>query len=59
VLTAGEVPVGNPGWHIAFDKLVAALLDPRPEKIEEARDALLRLSALMTLPTDHGRRSLH
>ncbi len=59
VLTVGEVPVSAPEWQTAFDKLVKALLDPSPEKVEETRQALLRLSALVTLPFEHARRSPH
>jgi hypothetical protein len=59
VLTVGKVPVSAVEWQTAFDKLVKALLDPMPRKVEEARDALLRLSATVTLPSDHARRSLH
>ena len=59
VLTVGKVPVSAVAWQTAFDKLVKALLDPMPRKVEEARHALLRLSASITLPSGHARRSLH
>jgi hypothetical protein len=58
VLTVGKVPVSAVEWQTAFDKLVKALLDPMPRKVEEARHALLRLSASVTLPSEHARRSL-
>ena len=37
VLTVGKVPVSAVEWQTAFDKLVKALLDPMPRKVEATR----------------------
>src|SRR4051794_6765904 len=54
--TGSNLPVDRPEYHIAFDKLVKAMLDPKPEKLEEARGALHRLA---NLTAGDPRRVLH
>jgi hypothetical protein len=58
-LTEGVIPLGNPAWQIAFDKITGALLDPKPEKIEEARGALAQLANLVAMPAEVTRRTIH
>jgi hypothetical protein len=57
-LTRGDhLPVNSAEYQVAFDKIVRALLDPMPEKIEEARGALNRLAN--ALAGQDVRRTLH
>lgn len=54
-LTRGSrLPVASAEYHVAFDKIVHAMLDPKPEKVEEARGALHRLANVLAnqLPAD-------
>ena len=53
----GHLPIGSVEYQIAFDRIVRALLDPRPETIEEARGALHRLANM--LAGQDPRRMLH
>src|ERR671939_1202115 len=47
-LTKGvRLPIASAEYQVAFDKIVRALLDPRPEKIEAARGALHRLAEIL------------
>jgi hypothetical protein len=57
-LTRGvRLPIASAEYQIAFDKIVRALLDPKPETIEAARGALHRLAN--TMAGQDPRRTLH
>jgi hypothetical protein len=61
-LTSGSLSqIAGPAWHNAFDKLLRALLEPKPETVEEARGALHRLANSSAEPkaADATRCTLH
>jgi hypothetical protein len=58
-LTTGEpVAFEKAEWHLAFQAVTAALLDPTPQKVEASRSALQRLANVAGLETE-PRRTVH
>jgi hypothetical protein len=48
-----------PEWHLAFHTLSRAMLDPTPERVEAARDALDLVASLTREQAVTYRRSTH
>jgi hypothetical protein len=47
----------HPEWHMAFHSLSQAMLDPAPERIEAAREALDLLASLTRIQVLEGSRT--